>query len=472
MEEILLKLILRIDVLLVVGLELFLLFYAILSATEFIEIISLFLFSMIPIIFTYFYYLKLRVGISYFFLWTMLVYSLGFVRLKFWGFFTTTEITSTFLLLTLSLFFLVIFYNFSPRIRNYRIQRILTKLDSAYSSYHFMVLCIILYLVFIAYKITITGGLLGFISASYGERNDPGNSYLFFIGSLIRSALLITTYTNFSKKRFFSSISVLAIIMVISTIEGSTGAIVGLLAPLIVFTLLKLIKRKKVVKLNRFTALALIIFILVIAYAAYVRVNRSGSDSFSSIIYGRTFDALENSIRIIDRYEAGTQLGINTIVYPLLNFIPRKFWSDKPIGLGRRIMFDIYGAPSNTPVSFAPGFLGEIYVDFGYFGIVVFGLLVGLLLKNFDISIVEEINNNRNGSTFFLINLALLSSNIPNSLQGFLLRLVISIFQAVFTLIISSILRKPGLFAAGSFSRFKSQHFTGYSIRDEGGNTY
>lgn len=449
-------LVLRIDVLLIVGFELSLLFYAFSSVTDFIEAISILLFGIASIIFTCRYYLKMRVGISYFFLWNMLVYLLGFIRVKFWNFFTIEEIISAFLLLTLSLFLLAIFYDFSPRIKDRRVQRILTELDSIYSSYHFMILCLVLYLMFIAYKIIITGGILNFIIASYAERNDPSISYLFFVGSLIKSALLIATYTNFSKKRFFSSIFVLAVVMLISTIEGNTGSLVGLFMPLIVFFLLKLIKRKKLIKLNWFVALAFIISILSVSYAAYVRIERSGSDSFSSIIYGRTFDALENSIRIMNKYEAGSHFGVNTVVYPLLNFIPRKFWKNKPIGLGRKIVIDIYGAPKDTPVSFAPGFLGEVYVDFGYVGIAIFGLLVGLIIKNFDILVIEEMSNNRNGSTFLLISISLLSSVIPNSLQGFLLRLVITVFQAMFSLIIGLVFRKFGVFTAKYPSRVKS----------------
>ncbi|NMC63413.1 MAG: oligosaccharide repeat unit polymerase, partial [SAR324 cluster bacterium] len=212
------------------------------------------------------------------------------------------------------------------------------------------------------------------------------------------------------------------------------------------FFILDRLKNRKLLQLNWIVFAAVILLAIVVSYTAVGRIKRSGSDELSSLVYGRTFDALENSIRITETYEPGEHLGLNIIVYPATNFVPRSLWPGKPIGLGKRIMFDIYGAPANTPVSFVPGLIGEFYVDFGYFGILIFGLLFGFIIKKIDYGILHSLKGGRVGSCFFLITIAVLSSVIPNSPQGYLLRLIITgIFQIVFTLILAWIIRSPRL---------------------------
>lgn len=64
---------------------------------------------------------------------------------------------------------------------------------------------------------------------------------------------------------------------------------------------------------------------------------------------------------------------------PILNFIPRAIWENKPaLSIGtelRRV------AITGGSGGINPGILAEHYVDFGYFGIILGGLVTGLLLR-------------------------------------------------------------------------------------------
>jgi len=454
--------ILRIDIVLILAFEGFLTSFALLSSASMSEILPLVIFSSICTAATIRYYMRRRVGVTYFFLWLMIVYLIGFVRLKYWDYFSPDVLSANLLWLTAFVLSFVFFYEMIPcHSVNPRLERIMDSLNEIYGSFRFLLGVFLVYILFYAFEIVESGGAVHFVGMSYAERHDPSSSYLFFIKTLLKSSLLISAYTNFIERRSkLVPILILILIFLLSTVEGSTGALIGLLVPIVVFFVLDRLKNRKLLQLNWIVFAAVILLAVVVSYTAVVRIKRSGSDELSSLVYGRTFDALENSIRITETYEPGEHLGLNIIVYPAVNFVPRSLWPEKPIGLGRRIMFDIYGAPSYTSVSFAPGLLGEFYADFGYFGILVFGSLFGLILKRIDYGILRSLNAGRVGSCFLLLSLALLSSNIPNSPQGYLLRLIITgIFQIIFTLILARII--------GCFKLTNKKHGLGSKSKKE-----
>lgn len=436
--------VLRIDIVIILIFETLLVSFAFFNSSSISELVSLLLFSFVCVISTIRYYVRKLVGITYFFLWLMIVFSIGFVRLKYWDYFSPDILSIHLLWVTGFVTFLVFFYEVIPcRSRNLHLAKITNKLNEIYGSFQFLIAVFVVYFFLYAFEIVRSGGIIQFVGMSYAEMHDPSSSYLFFIKTLLKSSLLISTYTNFIERRSkFIPILILIFIFLLSTIEGSTGALIALFVPILVFFILDKLKNRKLLQLNWLVFAALILLTVVVSYTALVRIKRSGSDELSSLVYGRTFDALENSIRITETYEPGEHLGLNIIVYPTTNFVPRSLWSGKPIGLGRQIMFDIYGAPANTSVSFASGLIGEFYVDFGYFGILIFGLLFGFIIKKIDYGILHSLKGGRVGSCIFLITIALLSSNIPNSPQGFLLRLIIiGILQTIFTFILAWIMR-------------------------------
>ena len=101
------------------------------------------------------------------------------------------------------------------------------------------------------------------------------------------------------------------------------------------------------------------------------------SDNFQSA----DFDAYTMLLYIT---EYVTSFGITfgyQLLGPILFFIPRSIWADKPVGSGSMIV-DELGIPINGNVS-AP-WIGEFYINYGYFGVLIFSFIVGVLLRSLD----------------------------------------------------------------------------------------
>lgn len=73
-------------------------------------------------------------------------------------------------------------------------------------------------------------------------------------------------------------------------------------------------------------------------------------------------------------------------------FIPRVLWETKPVGTGNLIINSLF-VPVNGNVS-APIF-AEFYINFSYFGVILFSALVGCLCHTLDLLYWK--NPNKNG---------------------------------------------------------------------------
>lgn len=139
------------------------------------------------------------------------------------------------------------------------------------------------------------------------------------------------------------------------------------------------------------------------------------------MVYSHSFDLLENTVRIINYYPAAEGAG-SQFIYPLVNLLPRALFPWKPQGLGAQIVRDIYGAPADTPVSFVPGVLGELYYDFGYIlgGLVLllYGIVIGTLQ-----AILRLGRNSQPYATSMVVHLAMTLNSFPNSYTGAGIRL-------------------------------------------------
>ena len=140
-----------------------------------------------------------------------------------------------------------------------------------------------------------------------------------------------------------------------------------------------------------------------------------------SLIKSRTFDHIENFGRILRHYKGNYSFGKN-LIQPFVNFIPRAIWQAKPVGLGRRIVIEIYGAPYDTPVSFATSMLGDFYVDFGLIGVIVMPFLMGIVLGS-----VERLFTTYRQNvyvSFIYLNTAIVFLNLVPTFSGFGIRYI------------------------------------------------
>lgn len=95
------------------------------------------------------------------------------------------------------------------------------------------------------------------------------------------------------------------------------------------------------------------------------------------------FDAYQNFMEVlrINFISYGEQLlGV------LLFFIPRKFWLEKPVGSGYQMAVDLNYSFYNISMPY----LAEGYVNFGYFGLLLFILILSFFMKYIDDVIMSD----------------------------------------------------------------------------------
>lgn len=111
-------------------------------------------------------------------------------------------------------------------------------------------------------------------------------------------------------------------------------------------------------------------------------VTRLSDSSYASDIYRLkdmdVFDTLVHSIWLMER--KSYLLGENLMAI-LLFFVPRSFWPEKPVVGGLVVGEDLYlnSLAGTDNLSFFLG--GDLYMDFGYIGVVLGFVVVGLLWK-------------------------------------------------------------------------------------------
>jgi hypothetical protein len=76
------------------------------------------------------------------------------------------------------------------------------------------------------------------------------------------------------------------------------------------------------------------------------------------------------------------QQGGTLVLFPMA-FVPRLLWPDKPnIAIGQWIT-DTYGSGSHIQSNTGPSFIGDLYLNFGVFSVVIGMLVVGAVLRLF-----------------------------------------------------------------------------------------
>ena len=110
------------------------------------------------------------------------------------------------------------------------------------------------------------------------------------------------------------------------------------------------------------------------AWTPYEQFTSLNYDSYCSLAF-----IWENDIVTYGRQLLG----------PLFFWVPRSWWPDKPIGSGHlaAIQYDLFeGGFSNVSMNF----LGEGYINFGFFGIFLFVIIIALISKKMDVIFWEK----------------------------------------------------------------------------------
>jgi hypothetical protein len=107
-----------------------------------------------------------------------------------------------------------------------------------------------------------------------------------------------------------------------------------------------------------------------------------------SYFFNGHFDSYQSLARVVqvDYVTYGYQI-LGTIFF----FIPRQLWPTKPIGSGAEIANLLNYSFTNVSMNY----YGEGYINFGYFGIIIFAIILAIIFSQLDRKFRHEVNEHR-----------------------------------------------------------------------------
>lgn len=168
--------------------------------------------------------------------------------------------------------------------------------------------------------------------------------------------------------------------------------------------------------------------------ASLSRENKS--DFFYTLTTGQFVVPFETLPILMDDLKFSEMQFGSTLPSIVTQWIPRGFWENKPYGLSNWFMRRFYdsSAPVNEGRQFY--YLSEGYINFGFPGIILWGLLWGFLLKSISILLNKKNNNLILPSYIGSIYCAGLVTLLANDLTGFFVAFPKNTISAFLTLYI------------------------------------
>lgn len=329
----------------------------------------------------------------WFLMWTLGWTSLGYIRV----FYLNRSYSNSFIFLSLtfiflSIFIMTLFYLFFNNQRlglkgfilNIKhLERI--KLEKLYLYIFLFSYLLILIRIFDA------GGLIPFFTTPYFLRSFSIEVEYFFAG---RSVFLVPTIFMslviifLRSGKFIIKLGVLInllIMLTVTIIEGNRGALLLIIPFLYLVYRVKKIEKKPWLKYFIIVALIILLIIPFLIYTEFWR-NKKAVNLFSinivdHVLTSLNFDTIDNYLFILQEYSPSDYLWGETLIGPLVTFVPRNIWESKPRGLGAILVEEHYGT---TSFSIGIYFLGEFFANFGYLGLIVIPPLISLVIYAYD----------------------------------------------------------------------------------------
>jgi len=330
----------------------------------------------------------------WFLMWTLGWTSLGYIRV----FYLNRPYNNSFIFLSLTLIFLSIFImtlfylffinqrlglkGFILNIKH--LERI--KLEKLY-----LYISIFSYLL-ILIRIFDAGGLIPFFTTPYFLRSFSIDVEYFYAGSIvfISPTIFMSLVIIFLRsEKFINKFGVfinLLILLTIKTFEGSRGFLLLIIPLLYLVYRLKKIEKKPWLKYFIIVALLILLLVPFLIYMGSWRnredINSASITIVDSLFSDLTFDTIDNYLVILQEYSSSDYLWGETLIGPLVTFVPRNIWESKPTGLGRIFVEDHYGGAPGFSVGIY--FLGEFFANFGFLGLIFIPPLISLVIYAYD----------------------------------------------------------------------------------------
>ena len=118
-------------------------------------------------------------------------------------------------------------------------------------------------------------------------------------------------------------------------------------------------------------------------YLSYESIKNAMNEGFFESYTDGNYDAWRMLVAAVrHNFEYGSVLG-RQLLGVILFFVPSSLWHSKPIGSGAMLIQSEFGSDIFSNVS-CP-LVAEGYVNFGFFGVVIFGLILGLFVAKLDV---------------------------------------------------------------------------------------
>ncbi len=197
----------------------------------------------------------------------------------------------------------------------------------------------------------------------------------------------ILHYSKEKKGQLYLIFSVLCLLLACFPAGLSRFQMAAIYIGIMIFFLPQLRQGTKFTYVFIFGLIVLFPFMETFRYQDFFKVNiiRAFENVFKDMSYSYTeghYDAFSMMIYTMKTVAGnGIRWGIQ-LFGNLLFFVPRRFWSDKPYGTGYTIMQELGRDFKNVSAPMP----AEMYINFGFIGIILGGVLVGWVVKKIDMA--------------------------------------------------------------------------------------
>jgi len=210
----------------------------------------------------------------------------------------------------------------------------------------------------------------------------------------IVSGLIIARIFQFNLK---SDKIYLGLFMFVNLFIGSRSFALG---PLVgIFTLVVFLVWKGKFKVKQMLFYGLIIFTLVVALSkfragnSHVAVSKTKATALTEVLYGNTFSDLRDFAWCLSAWNGEYFYG-KTYLSAFMSFVPSTFSPFRTeYGIGR-ITAKLGGFSPKEHPGLRPGMFGESYLNFGLFGVIIVGMLLGYAARYSDYKAKVAANSN------------------------------------------------------------------------------
>jgi len=245
------------------------------------------------------------------------------------------------------------------------------------------------------------GGLMGKLSAAYGSLHNPALYTIAHMALLVGTFLTAWRVIHATRRRRRDTVFLLALLVFDGLFYGVLMGVRKYLLFLFFGTLTIWLLRRGVRALPKVrTAVVLVILLIFFSVWGAVRgtpvsvmlgwntgIKYAGGprQELSSGYLTAICDPFGGACKVMEVFPDRESFRHGrTLVFVALGFIPRAVWPDKPVGIGKEISRYWEGPyfKQTTGHSAACTFLGELWVNFGWPGIVAGGFLLGVLCRS------------------------------------------------------------------------------------------